>query len=310
MSLESNFLSVIEDRARMLEAVRSFFRKRNILEVDTPILSKSACIDVHIALMSPLISTSLKGFLHSSPEYGMKKLLCKLRRDIFQLSHVFRQGEIGPYHRPEFTMIEWYLVEQSLDTLINQTLELISLFIPFKNHERTTYEKVLENKFRFNPFEVSQNTLFGLSKKNGFETKDKDAAMSFLWDIAEKDLGSNGPCVVEGFFAADSQLSKSYTKDGKDYCERFEIYYQGVELANGYNELLDPIEHKKRFKEISLKRQSLNLESLPIDTAFLNLLDKGLPSCVGVAVGFDRLMMLRHNTDNIEHILPLTWEET
>lgn len=310
MSLGYNPVSIVEDRALMLEKVRLFFKERGILEVDTPILSKFPSLNTHIALMQTEITDSIKGYLHSSPEYGMKKLLCKIKKNIYQLCHVFRQNELGSFHRPEFTMIEWYLLDKSLQELIEQTLDLIHLFIPLKGYERKTYKEIFEDTFSINPFDLSISKLLQLTSSYGFDAADKEEALTFLWDVAEKKLGQTMPCIVVDFPASPSQLAKTHLHNDYEYSLRFEIYYQGIELANGYDELLDPHEHRKRFETVRLEKEALGQASLPIDESLLSLLKSGLPNCVGVAVGFDRLMMLRHNTKNIENALPLSWEET
>lgn len=310
MSLESKtLLTILKDRCAMFEKVRDFFKQRDVLEVDIPILSKSGCQDIHIELMETELTSGTKGYLHSSPEYGMKKLLCKIKHDIYQLCHVFRKNELGSLHRPEFTMIEWYLLNTTLSSLINQTLELIHLFIPFEGFDTLSYEEVFKGFFSLNPFSTSPDELFSLCEAYGFTPTKKDEALSFLWDIAEKSLGLERPCVVIDFPGSDSQLAKTQEKDGNLYAMRFEVYLSGLELANGFDELLDPFEHRKRFELVAEERKLLNKPKLSIDDSFLSLLEMGLPKCVGVAVGFDRLMMLRHNTKNIENVLPLRWEE-
>ena len=311
MSVESSSsLKTIEDRALMLGKVREFFLSQNVLEVDIPILSKYGCQDTHIELMQTDITPTERGYLHSSPEYGMKKLLCKIKRNIYQLCHVFRKGELGKYHRPEFSMIEWYLVDQDLNALIEQTIQLIQLFVPSDGFDTVSYEQVFEKSHGINPLDIKDQDLFSICNQNGFTTDKREDALCFLWDIAEKSLGKEKPCVVFDFPGSDSQLAKTTTKNNKLYALRFEVYLHGVELANGFDELIDPVEHRKRFEKVSSERQKLGKAHQSIDDSFLSLLEEGLPSCVGVAVGFDRLMMLRQNTGDIENILPLKWKET
>lgn len=310
MSLESNpLVAILQDRAKMFKAVRAFFEDKGVLEVDTPILSKSAPIDANIDILQTQATSSQQGYFHSSPEYGMKKLLAKGVGDIFQLSHVFRQGEISSYHQVEFTMLEWYRSDFSFQKLIIETASLIELFLGPLPYKHTTYGQVLHSTFGIDPMTTPIENLQHIAKEKGFncDSNDRDVYLSFFWDRAEESLNKELTCVTH-FPASQAALAKTFEDNHVSYASRFEFYYQGLELANGYHELTDPQEQHLRLLEQNKKRISLGKEPLPLDLDFLKALEHlKSQEFFGVAVGFDRLMMLRHNKEHIEQILPLGW---
>lgn len=312
MSQECSPHDILKDRAAMFHAVRSFFEKKGVLEVDTPILSKTAPIDAHINILKTEVLDNQSGFLHSSAEYGMKKLLALGAGDIYQLCHVFRQGELSHLHQIEFTMLEWYRHQFTFDQLVLETKELIELFLGIKPSEHLRYDEILRSHFGIDPFQASIETLHTLCEKNGFicTQKDKETYLHFLWDLAEKRLGDEKLTFVTHFPAWQAALSHVFEEQGILYAARFECYYQGIELANGYHELTDPCEQKKRLLLENAKRGALGKESLPLDEEFLEALGylKNL-TFHGVAVGFDRLMMLRHKATHIEDVIALGWTQ-
>lgn len=305
-------IPILQDRAAMFKAVRLFFEERGVLEVDTPMLSKAAPIDAHIDILETKAFHNQIGYLHSSPEYGMKKLLAMGLSDIFQLSHVYRQGELSSKHQVEFSMIEWYRSSFSLSELLQETLALIFLFTGKLPYEIVRYDLLLQSKHPIDPLNCSLQELKTYCSELGLQldSTDRDVYLSFLWDLAEVDLGRGKITCVTHFPATQAALSRIVVEEGISYASRFECYAQGLELANGYHELTDPTEQRARLLEQNSKRISLNKPELPIDEKFLEALHHlKSQDFFGVAVGFDRLMMLRHNTEDITHILPLSWEE-
>ena len=249
-------MSLASSRATALRTVREFFHARDVMEVDTPVLSPYAPIDRHIDVMQVG-----NHYLHTSPEYAMKKLLCKGIGDIYQLSHVFRKGESGRLHSPEFMMLEWYRLGFTFDQMIAETVELVELIVGEKSWTRMTHEEALG---RF---------------ATGTGPKE------LIWsDTVEPNLTA---AVVTHFPASEAALAKI---DG-NCALRFEVYVDGTELANGYDELADGNELRRRF-------EMANTKNLLMDEELLSLLDN-LPDCCGVAVGFDRLMMLRSGVNSI-----------
>jgi len=256
-------------RAKFLRKERNFFHDRNITEVDTPMLHPGAPIDAYIDIMK-IDSEEL--YLHSSPEYRMKELLAGGSGDIYQLSKVYRLGENGPWHTPEFTMIEYYRLGYTLKQLIDETLELINLFLPKKCVTRYTFQEALKLTDKKPPVHFS-----------------KQEGLHYIWATeVEPNMPKDHLTVVTPFPAEEAALSKII--GGK--AQRFEIYYNGIELANGFDELQDATEQRKRLHKANTKRKAMGKPQLPIDEPFLSALKSGLPDCCGVAIGFDRLIKL------------------
>ena len=298
-------VSILRDRAAMFAQSRNFFAVRNVLEVDCPILSKAASVDAHI----DLITTQEGEFLHSSPEYGMKRLLAEGIGDIYQLSHVFRAGERGLKHRPEFMMAEWYRIGFTFEQLIDETLDFIRLFLGSLPSSRISYRQAFEKYAGIDYLTSSVQELHNCLIKNKIEFDsslvDKEELLNqILALLVEPHLGLNELTVLDYYPASQAALAKTCNINGEQVAERFEVYYQGVELANGYHELTDAQEQRKRFIEANQLRLEMGKNALPIDELFLAALHKGLPDSCGVAVGFDRLMMLRHNKVNIQDVIP------
>lgn len=304
-------IAILKDRAELLYQVRSFFKERGVLEVDCPAISQAAPIDAHIEVM-----TVAERYLHTSPEYGMKRLLAAGIGDIYQMSHVFRLGEQGPRHNPEFTMIEWYRHALSFQELIGETLDLIRLFLGPLPSAQWRYRQALKHYAQIDYLSISTEELFetlcslpiGLPKEA--DQWDKDTLLQLLTScLVEPHLGCDELTVLTDFPASQAALSKTTWVDEEPIAYRFEVYYRGIELANGYQELTDPTEQARRFRETQQLRCQAGKDPLKIDVRFLEALEQGMPDCCGVAVGFDRLMLLRHQVENIAEILPLSWDE-
>ncbi|MCB1107737.1 MAG: EF-P lysine aminoacylase GenX [Chlamydiia bacterium] len=279
----------------MLASVRAFFAERNVLEVDTPLLSPYAPIDAHIDIFEVSLSENEKGFLHSSPEYGMKKVLAKEKRDIYQLGHVFRKGEKGALHAPEFTMIEWYRIETTFEHFLQENLALLSLFLGEKGYEVIPYQETFKNQVGL-CFDTPKETLAARGKELGIELHDIDDVINLLWGcIVEPTLGQGKVTVITDF--PQEQAALAQIKNG--VAERFEFYFNGIELGNGYHELTDPKEQLERLNRSNQERLSLGKTSLPIDPELIKALESGLPDCYGIALGFDRLLMLKSGYSKI-----------
>lgn len=309
----SNKTSVLKDRAAQLFKARKFFMDRGILEVDCPLLSPSASVDAHIDLI-PCSPQGEVRYLHSSPEYGMKRLLAEGIGDIYQLSHVFRNGECGPKHNPEFMMAEWYRVGMSFPDLIQETIDFIALFLGDSPRETISYREAFIHYAGFDYLTISDDDLLkelrhkGIATYPGVEQEGKDALLNLiLGTVIEPHLGKDGFCALAYYPASQAALAQTCWNKDEKVCERFEVYYKGVELANGYHELADPIEQRNRLLEANEHRKKLGKDILPIDENFLRALEKGLPDSCGVAVGFDRLMMLRNRAEHIGKVIPFAW---
>lgn len=295
MSLE--FKALVQKRALMLKKVRAFFDERSCYEVDTPLLSKKACIDAHIDLFEVTISESQKGFLHSSPEYAMKQLLAQGSGDIYQLSHVYRKGEQGRLHHPIFTMLEWYRINTSYAPFIQEACELISLFLGPLPQETLTYGQAFSTFLQLNPFNTSTQELLMVAKKRAIQIDEGPIhfLLNQLWACyIEPHLGQGKLTVITDYPASEAALAKVREVNGEKVAERFEIYFKGIEIGNGYHELKDSKELKKRLDRANKERAFLEKTTLPLDHSFLKAAEK-LPDCYGIAIGFDRLMMLGEN---------------
>jgi elongation factor P--(R)-beta-lysine ligase len=313
----SNKIAVLRDRSEMLSKARAFFSERGLIEVDCPILSSSASVDAHIDLIPALDVQGEKRYLHSSPEYGMKRLLSEGMGDCYQLSHVFRQGEYGRKHNPEFMMAEWYRIGFTFQELIEETLEFIRLFVGPLPQEVISYREALLKYAGFDYMTMSTEHLLHYLQDKEIHVyqealeEGKDGLLNIiLGSIVEPCLGIDKLCALSHYPSTQAALAKTIFRGEEKTAERFEVYYQGIELANGYHELADPMEQELRLIEANAARKQMGKETLPIDYKFLSALKKGLPDCCGVAVGFDRLIMLRHKASSLANVIPFDWDNS
>lgn len=259
----------------MLDAVRSFFKTKGLIEVDPFCLHQFGQVEVHIDLIEAKVKEQ-SCYLHSSPEHSMKRLLAQGMDEIFFLGHVFRDGEVSDWHQPEFCMIEWYR-KISFDDLIQETIELAEVFLGKHEMVMFSYQEIFEYIL-------------------GFYPKKEEREERFL-DLEEK-LHELPFVVIKDFPEDQAALAKII--DGK--AKRFELFFHGVELANGYDELLDPKLYRARFLECNRMREKVGKKVYPLDEDFLEGIEN-LPECTGVAMGFDRLMMLRHEKKRIVDVI-------
>nr|MBA3816966.1 EF-P lysine aminoacylase GenX [Parachlamydiaceae bacterium] len=276
-------------------------------------ITQAASIDAHIDLIAVQQAPHPR-YLHSSPEYGMKRLLSEGMGDIYQLAHVYRDGEFSNKHNPEFMMAEWYRLNHTFEMMIDETADFIRLFLGSLPLQILSYRQAFIQYVGIDYVHTSTSDLLDCLAKHaiipypGLEKEGKDAILNLiLGTLIEPYLGKNELCALAFYPASQAALAKTCQKGDELTAERFEIYYQGLELANGYHELVDPIEQRMRLIESNIHRQKLGKAVLPIDEHFLIALEKGLPDCSGVAVGFDRLMMLRHNQP-ISEVIPFDWK--
>ncbi len=309
--------NILKDRAALFAQARSFFSERGILEVDCPALTQAASIDLHIDVMEVPVTSTQLGYLHTSPEYGMKRLLAQHIGDIYQMSHVFRFGEVGPLHNPEFTMVEWYRSGISFEAMIAETLEFTRLCLGKLSSSQLTYRQVFRRYLRIDPHLSSKEELLSLARSHGLHLPegsanwDKDTLLQLLLGLViEPQLGIDELVVIAYFPSSQAALSKVIQHDGQEVSCRFEIYYKGIELANGYHELTDADEQRRRLLASNEARKHAGKPQLKIDELFLHALEQGIPDCCGVAVGFDRLMMLRHHKSSLSEVLPFSWDQT
>lgn len=275
-------LELLKNRALALANARQFFFDRNVLEVDCGALVKRAPIDSNIDVIE-----TQEGFLHTSPEYAMKRLLVQGSGDIYFLGHVYRKGEFGRLHNPEFTMAEWYRIGFSFDQMIQETCAFITLFLgklPIR---------ILSYPDAFKDVNVPY-------RNDWSETENRHYILSHY---IEPHLGKDELTVLIDYPPNEAALACVVEKNGEKVAERFEIYYQGVELANGYHETSDAQELRSRFNLENELRKSRGQKTYLLDEEFLSAIEKGLPDCCGVSVGFDRVFMLSQKASQIQLIL-------
>lgn len=246
-------------------------------------------------------------YLHTSPEYAMKQLLSAGSGDIYQLSHVFRDGEIGRLHRPEFTMVEWYRVGFTLDQMIQETCAFACLFLGSQPIHQLSYRQAFITHCQLDPFTTSDAELAERCRIDGAlveETSSRDDLLDQLLTLhIEPRLGREALTVLMHYPASQAALAQTTHIDGHPVAERFELYYRGIELANGYHELADSQEQQRRLEQATCEREAAGKATLPIDREFVKSLEN-LPDCCGVAAGFDRLLMLQENRAQLADLLP------
>jgi elongation factor P--(R)-beta-lysine ligase len=309
-------VDILHDRADMFDKVRSFFKERQVREVDCPIVSAAASVDLHIDLIPCLDASENRRYLHSSPEYGMKRLLADGIGDIYQLSHVFRQGEYGRKHNPEFMMAEWYRCGFTFQQLIEETFDFIRLFLGPLPSSQISYRQAFKQYIGYDHVYASPERLLQTLSDHQIPLYEnildegKDALLNqIVGNLIEPQLGHEGLLALSYFPSTQAALAQTIQEGDAQVAERFEVYYQGIELCNGYHELAKPAELRRRFEEANTGRLQLGKEALPLDEPFLAALDR-LPDCCGVAVGFDRLMMLRHRCSSISEVIPFDWNSS
>jgi elongation factor P--(R)-beta-lysine ligase len=284
----------------MLEAAREFFKQRGVLEVETPVLSAAAVSDPHIeSLTTQIAGLPGRSYLCPSPEYAMKRLLADGSGDIFQICKVFRDAERGRWHNPEFTMIEWYRIGFDDVTLMDEIEMLIGqLLAPvrtLKPAERLSYSAALRRHAGVDAFNSSDAELLEASIRHGIRCEaelDRDAKLDLLMGlIVGPRLGLESPCFICDYPASQAALARLKSGDPR-VAARFELYLDGLELANGFHELVQPNEQRGRFTRDLTLRRARGQDQTPLDENLLAALEHGMPDCAGVALGFDRLVAI------------------
>ncbi len=308
--------AMLEQRAVLLARARRFFADGGVLEVDTPMVVNAPVTDVHIHSarvdLGPAATQSY--FLHTSPEYAMKRLLAAGSGDIYQICHVVRGFERGRLHNAEFTLIEWYRIGFTLDDLMNEVDALVrALLGPVATDhasERISYREAFLRELQLDPFTASVKELQQAAQKLGFAASDaaRDELLELLMGAAVGPrLGNKTLTFVHGYPATQAALARLDPHDPQ-VALRFELYCDGVELANGFNELASANEQRARFKSDIAERRRVGLPIFDPDTFLLAALEYGLPECSGVALGFDRTLMLATGAKTIDAVLAFPTE--
>jgi lysyl-tRNA synthetase class 2 len=287
-------------RAGMLAAAREFFKQRGVTEVETPVLSAAAVSDPQIeSLATQIAGMPGRAYLCPSPEYAMKRLLAAGSGDIYQICKVFRDAERGRWHNPEFTMIEWYRLGFDDAALMDEVEVLIArLLSPGRTvgpAERLSYTAALQRYAGVDAFSSSDADLLEAAARHGVTCEaqlDRDAKLDLLMGlIVGPQLGRANPCFICDYPASQAALAR--LKPGVPrVAARFELYLDGLELANGFHELVQPQEQRARFvQDLALRRERGQVQP-PLDENLLAALESGMPECAGVALGFDRLVAI------------------
>jgi lysyl-tRNA synthetase class 2 len=324
----------LERRGRIVDAVRRFFAVRGFVEVDTPALQVSPGLEPHLQafatkLHDPRQSRLARRFLHTSPEFAMKKLLVAGVPRIWQLAHVFRDGERSSTHHPEFSMLEWYRAGASYRDLMEECAALVrscqeaagAAALAWRGRTadaRREWRRVsVAEAFREHcgidllatapdPLKPDADRLAAAASGIGVAPHPGDDWETLFFRIflerIEPLLGLGAPAILYDYPVSMAALSRRSPKDPR-LAERFEAYVCGLELANAFGELTDPSEQRSRFIADQARKKALYGHSYPIDEDFLTALEHGLPACAGIALGFDRLVMLATAADDIEDVL-------
>ena len=313
-------IAVLRRRAELLADVRRFFARRGVLEVETPLLSAATIPDVHIhSLRCRLEAPGApdRVYLQTSPEFAMKRLLAAGSGAIYQICKAFRGGEAGSRHSPEFTMLEWYRPGFDHHRLMDEMDELLGMVLGASPAERLTYAEAFERHLGVDPHRASISDLKRSAAARGVELagaepEDRDGWLDLLASHGvEPELGRGRPSFVHDFPASRAALARirppvepgGVPPGGMPLAERFEVYVEGVELANGFHELADAAEQRRRFVDANERRRRAGLDPVPIDERLLAALEAGLPDCAGVALGLDRLLMLGTDVSDLRDVL-------
>ena len=315
-------LPVLQLRARVLHYVRDFFAQRGVLEVETPLLGSSTNPDPHIdsftsTYRGPRAPQGIDLYLQTSPEFAMKRLLCAGSGPIYQICKAFRQGECGALHNPEFTILEWYRPEfdaaalmAEIDTLLSGLFQNLSL-CRSQNLQPTqivSYRDIFLDTLGIDPLVATVREFIACVQSHGIDVRGLDAEDRDAWlDVlmshcVQPRLGQQRFTFVSEYPISQAALARVNPANSQTAL-RFELFFEGIELANGFYELGNAAEQRHRFLQDLAKRQRHHLSQPPLDHYLLEALDSGLPDCSGVAIGLDRVVMLLADIKNINQVL-------
>jgi lysyl-tRNA synthetase class 2 len=308
-------LAMLRVRAELLAKIRDFFRQAGVLEVETPACSRFGVTDPAIESFTtqytgPGAAQGSLRYLHTSPEFPMKRLLAAGSGPIYQLCRVFRNGELGRLHNPEFTLLEWYQPGFDHHALMGELASLILALSPRNLAvEYLSYAEAFHRHLQIDPHSESVESLrfhalaAGVAGVEGLELESRDAWLDLLMShLIEPRLGVDGMTFLYDYPASQAALARVRPGD-PPVAERFELYLAGVEIANGFHELTDAREQRTRFLEENQRREAMGLPQVPLDEHLLAALKSGMPSCAGVALGVDRLLMVLTGSSQIPDVI-------
>ncbi len=308
-------LDALKARAALLADIRDFFKKRQVLEVETPLLCKRAATDLHLSPIPALYSKDVKAehseryYLQTSPEFCMKRLLAAGGGSIYQICKAFRNGETGNFHNPEFSILEWYRLGFDHHQLMDEMDLFLQAVLQVPAAEKISYQDLFLKYVDFDPHTISSTKLMSIVMALGIKIDSPglnrdDYLHILLSHVIEPQLGHDAPIMIFDYPETQAALAKIKQKTSTlKVAERFEVYIKGVELANGYHELTDARQQALRFQSDTEERRKLGYPEMSIDERLIAALEAGLPHCAGVALGIDRLLMLKLGSKKIEEVL-------
>ncbi len=295
---------MLRQRARIVSAIRTFMEQRGLMEVQTPVITPTGITDVHI---ESLALAHQAGFLRTSPEYAHKRLLASGLSDLYELGPVFRAGETGQFHRSEFCLLEWYRIEWSWQQLATEVTELVNhcleeLARPPWPVAHLSWRDSFAVAHLPDPLEASDAEIEGLTDALPADC-DRDMRLDYLFSTRiQPGFSDQTLTVVHDYPASQAALARISPQDAR-IAERFEVFAGALELANGYQELTDATEQRRRFLADNQRRRVLGRPTMPVDESLLAALESGLPECAGVAMGVDRLVMALSGIRDIGQIM-------
>lgn len=308
----------LQRRASIVAQVRAFFAERQVMEVETPLMTAAAVSDPYIDTIEcryhPLPGQQEQTrYLQSSPEYAMKRLLASGSGAIYQICKAFRNGECGRRHNPEFTMLEWYRPGFDHHQLMDEVEALVGPIIGLGDFKRISYAALFRQYLQIDLQSITVSELVAITRQHievQMEDDNRDNWLNLLMShVIEPQLTDQGAVFVYDYPASQAALARTaLDAEGHLVACRFELFIAGVELANGYFELTDSREQAQRFQQDILQRQAEGLPVRPTDSLLVAALQNGLPECAGVAIGLDRLVMLALGTGNISDVIALPFE--
>lgn len=302
-------------RADMLAKIRQFFAERDVLEVQTPLLSQAGNTDVYLQSVSAnatYLDKPTRFYLHTSPEFAMKRLLASWQVPMYQICPVFRDNERGKRHNLEFTMLEWYRPKFSLNQLAKELASLLELVLgqqQILNHYR--YVDAFMDYVGVHPLTASTTVLKAVAENKGIDYQMHDASVDehqtwldlLFSHLVEPNLGHDLPTLIVDYPKATAALARTeMDKDGHEVAKRFELYMNGIEIANAYDELADAKVLRQRFELDNQMRQAKGLPIMPIDDNLLMAVEQ-MPACSGIALGLDRLLMVLTKATGIDEVI-------
>ena len=302
-------LVALRERARLYQQVRVFFAERQVLEVETPALSQAGNTDPFIDSFTVNTTTGLR-YLHTSPEYPMKRLLVAGSGDIYQICKVWRRDEAGSRHNPEFTMLEWYRVGFSYQQLMQETANLLHRLIPQLNKSPRfiTYRQAFLETVQLDPHAAEVSELQACAWAQGIQFTgelDKQGWCDLLLShCVEANFPKNQLTFLYHYPASQSALARVIEENGVLVAQRFEVYLGALELGNGYQEQTDAARNRAILTQDAHTRG----DGIPVDEYFLQALDQGMPESAGIAIGLDRVLMCRMQVDDIKQVIAFPWE--